>query len=239
MLTALAENNRNPKGILISDENTFVSDPAIQTVTEHRAFKPSELSFKLPETLHNEFKTHLNIAQQQSETSNAKLNELIELEETLTQSRLELEKEKADFRSGLQNQVEQLEATLANERTMYQEEIKSLQEKLEQFQKENASFQEEAKAGTEAGIQDTLDDNQETLEETSNIENELQSLRTMMENLTREDKERVEQKKMQSKGYKSEPRTSRNTRPSIIKSKRIFRTAPPNWKNQTRLTATS
>ena len=181
-LLDLAEEKKNPLVILVSDQNTFFR-------LRRRAFRESEVTFQLPETLHEEFQRQVQWVQKQSELELEKIQTLEAQEQALVQSRSELEKEGRAFREALQKKVEELQATLEREREQYEAEVKRLQAALEAAQSQSTQLQSHQQETLEAYLEGKLRADSEFERQTGLFQDHFEKLSELMNQLTRQEKE--------------------------------------------------
>ncbi|MBI4383031.1 MAG: SUMF1/EgtB/PvdO family nonheme iron enzyme [Nitrospinae bacterium] len=143
----------NPLRIVIGERNTFArlaeagggetsgaktaSAAAPQTpAPPRRIFKVSEMEFTLPEGMHKTFQEQLDRVNALEDSANAKLQAALEKEKVLEETRIRLEREKAEARSAFQNQLDSMHAQFEAEKALSQKEISRLRSEMEAVQKE-------------------------------------------------------------------------------------------------------
>ncbi|MBI4389069.1 MAG: SUMF1/EgtB/PvdO family nonheme iron enzyme [Nitrospinae bacterium] len=140
----------NPLRIVIGDRNTFArladADSGESSGAEtaspaappppRRIFKVSEMEFTLPESMHKTFQEQLDRVNALEDTANAKLQAALEKEKALEETRIRLEKEKAEARSSFQIQLDSMQTQFEAEKALSQKEISRLRSEMETVQKE-------------------------------------------------------------------------------------------------------
>lgn len=153
-LQNLTSQNLNPMSIIIGEGNTFTqstehkksSQPVAKSQgmpadsPPRRAFKPSEITFKLPVELQKEFQQGLDRVKAMETSADEKLQEMLEKEKALEEIRLRLEQENADLRLDVQKKLDEMHAHYEKEKELLREEVSRTKSQLEIAQKTDKSL---------------------------------------------------------------------------------------------------
>ncbi len=135
-LLEMLDKNSNPAGVLVGDGFSFIQ------LKRHK-FKPSELTFRLPETLHEEIQKKVQLLNEQSEEEEKRLQTLKEKEDQLTSKQTEIETNEYTFRNSHKEQLEDLKSTFDLQQKKYEEEISRLKNELAQIQNQQMTRQKD------------------------------------------------------------------------------------------------
>ncbi|QPJ62737.1 MAG: SUMF1/EgtB/PvdO family nonheme iron enzyme [Candidatus Nitronauta litoralis] len=133
-LLEMFDKNSNPAGILVGDGFSFIQ------LKRHK-FKPSELAFRLPETLHEEIQTKVQLLNEQSQEEEKRLEALKEKEDSLIAQQSEIETNAFTFRKSHKEQLEDLKNSFDLQQSKYEEEIYRLKKELAQLQNQQMASQ--------------------------------------------------------------------------------------------------
>lgn len=159
-LNNLMEQKLNPLAIVVGDQNTFVqsashdketkkpkslkdsADPQ-KTDTPRRAFKESEITFKLPVQLQKEFEERLEQVKAMEAGANEKIQAMMAKEKELEETRLRMDQENADARLAVQKKLDEMQSRYENEKELHLAEITRLKTEIAAAQKECESIRDD------------------------------------------------------------------------------------------------
>ena len=189
-LLEMIDNGDNPSGFLVDERFRFVQ-------FNRRRFKPSELAFNLPQTLHGELREKLELLQNQTAEETKKLEALNQRETELSQSRMRLEQEQTENRSQLMQQAARLRETMDRQRRSHEDEVFRLQEEINRLREHSETVLAEREEGLSGTAESRTRRDAELQRQSHLVDDALRQFETTTEQLKKQEQELIELKKRQ------------------------------------------
>ncbi len=179
-LLEMLDSNANPSGILVGDGFSFIQ------LKRHK-FKPSELAFRLPETLNEDIQEKVQLLRDQSKEEEERLKVLQQREDALINTKSEIETKDSVIRQSQAEQLENLKNTLDLQQKKYEEEISRLRREMAHLQGKRLNRQSEQEDRLKEDIQERIQLDQALEEQFLNLESHQKEFATLIQKLRQQE----------------------------------------------------
>lgn len=205
----------NPSGFMVDEGFRFVQ-------LNRRRFKPSELAFRLPQTLHGEVREKLGLLEKQTGEEAKKLEALDRREQELAQSQVRMEEEQIETRSHLADQINRLRKAMDRQHKTYEEEVSRLKDELnrQRGQSETVLSDREAQLAEDVDSRGRRDT--DLRQQLSGVDEALRELEKATEDIKKQEQRLIDLKKGQIERVKKRERFLKKTADAHLERIRAY-----------------